>query len=426
MALKPISVKQLNKYTKQILQSDPILGHIAVVGEISGIKSYPSGHTYLDLKDDQAQINCVIFSNYMENIHFELENGMQVIAIGAINIVEKTGRLSFNIREVTVEGAGNLAIAYEKLKKKLEEEGLFDQEHKKPIPSFPEKIAVVTSGVGAAIQDIRKTIQNKNNYTDILEYHTAVQGEGAALEIATAIDNINKIYPEIDCIIVGRGGGSMEDLWAFNEEVLARSIYNSEIPIISAVGHETDVTISDFVADVRAETPTAAAVMAVPDINELKYYVDDLGQVMTNNLNSKIEKMELRLENNRMDAMTNQLVHRIEQSKSDIFLRASNMTIEMNEIINNNENKYRNYLNELGSQINKVISTKEHSYEKYAKELEALNPKSIMNRGYAAFSDKNGKLISSVSQIREGDTVKATLLDGSATMNVDKVKREEN
>lgn len=399
MALKPISVKQLNKYTKQILQTDPILAHVAVIGEISGLKAYPSGHTYFDLKDDQAQVNCVIFSNYMDNIRFELENGLEIIAIGSINIVEKTGRLSFNIKEVTANGVGNLAIEFENLKKKLKEEGLFDSSKKKPIPTFPNRIAVVTSKAGAAIEDIITTIKNKNNYTDVLVYPTAVQGDGAAEEIAAAIDNINQIYPDIDCIIVGRGGGSMEDLWAFNEEVLARSIYKSQIPIISAVGHETDVTISDFVADARAETPTAAAVMAVPDINELKYYIDDLGESLTKNLDSKIEKLELRIYNNRMDAMLNQLTHRIEQSKSQILLMANNMT----------------------SQINETVLNKRHSYEKYLKELEALNPKSIMGRGYTALSNKDGELVRSVNALSPDEDVKATLLDGTVDLKVLKV-----
>ena len=399
MALKPVSVKQLNGYIKRVLQSDPILGNVSVVGEISNFKLHGSGHVYFNLKDDSSKINCFLPSGLFQNLRFELDEGMQVIATGYINIYERGGSYSLNIREINIEGVGNLAIAFENLKKKLEAEGLFDQANKKPIPTFPEKIAVITSETGAAVQDILKIIKNKNDYTNVLVYPSLVQGERAAGEIADGIETVNRLYPDIDTIIVGRGGGSVEELWPFNEEIVARAIYNSNIPVISAVGHQTDVTIADFVADKRAETPTAAADMAVPDTNELKFYVDDLGQTLVGNLNSKVEKLELRLFDNRMDAMKNQLIHRIEQSNSDIFLMMSNMT----------------------SNIKEIITSKEHSYEKYLKELEALNPKSIMERGYSVLSDGGGKLISSVKQLNVGDSAKVTLMDGSADITVDEL-----
>ena len=399
MALKPVSVKQLNSYIKRVLQSDPILGNVSVVGEISNFKLHGSGHVYFNLKDDASKINCFLPSGIFRDLRFELDEGMQVVATGYINIYERGGSYSLNIRDINVEGVGNLAIAFENMKKRLEAEGLFDQANKKPIPTFPEKIAVITSETGAAIQDILKIIKNKNNYTDILIYPSLVQGDNAAGEIAHGIEIINQVYPDIDTIIVGRGGGSMEELWAFNEEIVARAIYNSNIPIISAVGHETDITIADFVADKRAETPTAAADMAVPDTDELKFYVDDLGEALVDNLNSKVDKLELRLFDNRMDVMKNQLIHRIEQSGSDVFLMMSNMT----------------------SDIKEIITSKEHSFEKYLKELEALNPKSIMKRGYSALSAEDGKLISSVKQMDLGDKVKVTLIDGSTDMTVDEI-----
>lgn len=402
MALKPVSVKQLNGYIKRVLQSDPILGNVSVVGEISNFKLHGSGHVYFNLKDDASRVNCFLPSSIFDSLRFELDEGMQVIATGYINIYERGGSYSLNIRDISVEGTGNLAIAFEKLKQKLEEEGLFEQSHKKPIPTFPEQIGVITSETGAAIQDILKIIKNKNDYTDVLVFPSLVQGENAAEEIANGINTLNRLYPEMDCIIVGRGGGSMEELWAFNEEVVARAIYDSVIPIISAVGHETDITIADFVADKRAETPTAAAEMAVPDTEELRYYVDELGEALAGNLNTKVEKLELRLYDNRMDAMKNTIIHRIEQSKSDIFLKISNMASKTNEIINN----------------------KAHQYEKYYNALEALNPKSIMKRGYTAFTDNNGKLIKSVSQIEKGDLIKATMIDGYADLKVEKTMED--
>ena len=403
MALKPVSVKQLNGYIKRILQADPILGNVSVVGEVSNLKFHGSGHVYFNLKDNDSRINCFLPSSVLETLRFRIDEGMQIIASGYINIYERGGSYSLNIRDLTVEGTGNLAIAFENLKKKLEAEGLFLQENKKPIPSFPEKIAVITSETGAAVQDILKIIKGKNNYVDILIYPSLVQGENAAYEIAQGLNTINRLYPEIDVIIVGRGGGSMEELWAFNEETVARAIYDSEIPVISAVGHETDVTIADFVADKRAETPTAAAHMAVPDTDELRYYVDELGDTLISKLDYKIEKLERRLFESRIEAMKDSLLHRIMQNNSDIWLIINNMT----------------------AKINDCITVREHSYEKYIKELEALNPKSIMKRGYAALSDEAGKPINSVSMLNDGDHIKATLIDGTAKLSVTSKETEK-
>lgn len=397
MALKPVSVKQLNGYIKRVLQSDPILGNVAVVGEISNFKLHGSGHVYFNLKDETSKVNCFLPSQLFKSLDFELDEGMQVVATGYINIYERGGSYSLNIRDIKAQGVGDLAIAFENLKKKLEKEGLFDQAHKKPIPTFPKKIAVITSETGAAVQDILKIIKSKNNYVDVLVYPSLVQGENAASDIANGLNTVNRLYPDIDCIIVGRGGGSMEELWAFNEEIVAKAIFASNIPVISAVGHETDITIADFVADKRAETPTAAANMAVPDINEIRYYVDELGDSLSDKLDSMVEKLELRVYSNRMDAMKNQLVHRIEQNRSDLWLKINSMTAKINE----------------------VITSKEHSYEKYIKELDALNPKSIMKRGYAALTDKDDNLIGSVKKIKKNDHVRATLIDGTVDLTVD-------
>lgn len=280
MPLKPVKVSQLNNYISKILGTDPLIGNVRVEGEISNLKYHSSGHVFFSLKDEFSTIRCFMPANAAQKLRYEIDNGMNVIVSGYISVYEKGGYYSLNIRELEAEGRGTLAIAFDKVREKLEKEGVFSAEHKKPIPPFAMKIAIITSQTGAALQDMLKIIRSRNNVTDILIFPSAVQGNGAALQIAKVIDRINSDYPEVEIIIAGRGGGSQEDLWAFNEECVARAIYNSKIPVISAVGHETDFTIADFAADVRAETPTAAATMAAFDTEALKNtigsYRDDM------------------------------------------------------------------------------------------------------------------------------------------------------
>lgn len=265
MPLKPVRVSQLNNYISKILGSDPLIGNVRVEGEISNLKYHSSGHVFFSLKDEFSTIRCFMPSSAVLRLRYELDNGMNVIVGGYISVYEKGGYYSLNIRELEAEGRGALAIAFDKVKEKLEKEGVFSLEHKMKIPSFAMKIAIVTSPTGAALQDMLKIIKSRNDVTDVLIYPSAVQGDGAALQIASAIDAINREHPDVEIIIAGRGGGSQEDLWAFNEECVARAIFNSKIPVISAVGHETDFTIADFAADLRAETPTAAATIAAFD-----------------------------------------------------------------------------------------------------------------------------------------------------------------
>jgi len=290
MAVKPVSVTQLNGYVKRVIQTDPLLGNVSVIGEISNIKYHESGHVYFSMKDENSRINCFLPSDRAGDIRYELENGMEITACGYVYIYEKGGTYSFNIRDVEVSGRGNLSIAFESLKEKLLKEGLFDAAHKKSIPAFPRKIALVTSGSGAAVEDMVKIITSKNNIVDIVIFPVQVQGKGAAREISGAIDRINSEFPDMDIIIAGRGGGSMEELWAFNEESVVRSIFKSRIPVISAVGHEIDVTMADFVSDMRAETPTAAAQLAVPDISELKSHLNYMKERLCDLARRHVEK----------------------------------------------------------------------------------------------------------------------------------------
>lgn len=403
MAAKPIRVSQLNGYIKRVLQSDPLLGNVSVIGEISNLKYHGTGHVYFTMKDETSKISCFLASEYLKDLRYELSDGLEIVANGYIYLYERGGSYSLNIREITVEGVGNLTAAFEKLKEKLSKEGLFDEKYKKPIPYFPRKIAVITSETGAAVRDVIKIIKSRNNIVDVLVYPCLVQGPGAALEIASAIDEVNRLFPEIDTIIVGRGGGSMEELWAFNEEIVARSIFASKIPVISAVGHETDFTISDFVADRRAETPTAAAQMAVPDIQALKEYVESEKENLIHIMERLIKYMELRIAANNIDALRMSLNQRLmlQTMKAEALLK------------------------ELYGQINGKLNDWHSITERLKTGLEALSPKNIMDRGYAAILDGSGKLTGTVGRFEAGDDLTAVMRDGEIQCRVSVVRRDE-
>ena len=296
MALRPITVTQLNDYIARVFDSDTLLMNVAVTGEISNLKYHSSGHVYFSLNDDNSKVNCFLPQSYARTLSYELGDGLEVTATGKVTVYRRGGYYSLFVRSITVAGEGNLSMAFQLMKEKLEKEGLFDPAHKKPIPTFPRRIGILTSSTGAAVQDIIKIIRSKNELVDILVFPVQVQGEGSAQNIAETLRFVNDNYDNMDALIVGRGGGSQEDLWAFNEEVLARAIYDSRIPVISAVGHEIDFSISDFVADMRAETPTAAADMAVPDIGELVKRLDKFSDEMLLHLKSRLRLGELRTE----------------------------------------------------------------------------------------------------------------------------------
>lgn len=404
MAIKPIKVTQLNGYIKRVLQSDPLLGNVSVIGEISNLKFHGTGHVYFTLKDETSKISCFLASEYLKDLRYELTDGMEVVANGYIYLYERGGSYSLNVREINVEGVGNLTVAFEKLKEKLAKEGLFEEKYKKPIPYFPQKVAIITSETGAAVRDILKIIQSRNNIVDVLVYPCLVQGPGAAGEISKAIDEVNRLFPEVNTIIVGRGGGSMEELWAFNEEIVVRSIFASKIPIISAVGHETDFTISDFVADKRAETPTAAAQMAVPDVQALKEYIENQKENLVHTMERLIKYMELRMTGSNIEALRTSLNHR--------FLFQSMKT----------ETKYK----EMRDSLETLIVDRGSRLDTLRASLEALNPKNIMERGYGAILDGNGRMIGSVEGFKTGDSLVAILKDGEINCKVENVRRGEH
>ncbi|MDD6979811.1 MAG: exodeoxyribonuclease VII large subunit [Firmicutes bacterium] len=401
MGLKPVPVGQLNNYIGRVLKTDPILSNISVVGEISNLKYHSSGHVYFSLKDDSSRVNCFLSWGNLQNISCPLEEGMEVVAAGFISVYERGGYYSLNVRDIEVNGRGQLAAAFEKLKAKLGEEGLFREEHKKELPFFPLKIAVVTSETGAAVRDIIRTIKNKNKVVDILVYPVLVQGPAASGEISSAIDDINVNHKDVDVIITGRGGGSMEELWAFNEEAVARSIYDSEIPVISAVGHETDFTISDFIADRRAATPTAAAEMAVPDTGELEAELDRISLEMTSDLGLAIARRKERLEALNPTAFARNLKSRIlyEQVNADRLIEV------MGDAMNNR----------LVSARNRVEMLREF--------IESSNPKAILARGYSVVTDNSGKIIRSTDELSEGLGVNIETGNGTAEAVITGIKK---
>lgn len=403
MAIKPISVSQFNNYVKRVLQTDPLLGNVSVIGEISNLKYHGSGHVFFTLKDEQSKLSCFLPADQVPRLRYELTEGMLITATGYISVFERGGTYSLNIRDILVEGKGNLTIAFEALKAKLEKEGLFDPKYKKPIPTFPKKVVVITSETGAAIRDILKIIRQRNDVVHVILYPCLVQGPDAAADIAAAITYVNRLFPDTDVIIAGRGGGSIEELWAFNEEVVIRSIFLSEIPVISAVGHETDFTLADYVADRRAATPTEAAQMAVPDTKELRIAVKNNVTEILHTIQRRLQYYELKTESYNMEALKNQISNRIQLAQMHVNGLAKDM------------------FHMISDKLTEKMSTVEQLYA----ELQLSSPYSIMERGYGALVDVNGKLITSVEGLNKGDLLTVICKDGKIKCSIEEVRRAD-
>lgn len=390
-----LSVSQINFYIKSIIENDGSLQFVLVTGEISNLTVHQrSGHIYLSLKDSNSVISAVMFAGNARRLKFRLENGMKVICRGRISVYEPSGRYQLYIEDMQPDGVGALTLAFEQLKKSLAQKGLFDNAHKKPLPKFPKTIGVITSPTGAAVQDITNIIRRRFPSADIVLAPVLVQGESAPEQLVRAVNKFSasKIA---DVVIIGRGGGSAEDLWAFNDEQLAYAVYNCETPIISGVGHETDFTICDFVADVRASTPSAAAELAVPDRQELMSYYFKQKQYISAMLDRKIKTAQLRLENQqrRMSASSPKL--KAEQLEKQLSAKSEKLTRFMNIYISNKENK--------------LIAAKG--------KLDGLNPLNVLNRGYA-IAEKNEKIITSSKQLKNGDDFTVILSDGKINAKV--------
>lgn len=390
-----LSVSQINFYIKSIIENDGSLQFVLVTGEISNLTVHQrSGHIYLSLKDSNSVISAVMFAGNARRLKFRLENGMKVICRGRISVYEPSGRYQLYIEDMQPDGVGALTLAFEQLKKSLAQKGLFDNAHKKPLPKFPKTIGVITSPTGAAVQDITNIIRRRFPSADIVLAPVIVQGESAPEQLVRAVNKFSasKIA---DVVIIGRGGGSAEDLWAFNDEQLAYAVYNCETPIISGVGHETDFTVCDFVADVRASTPSAAAELAVPDRQELMSYYFKQKQYISAMLDRKIKTAQLRLENQqrRMSASSPKL--KAEQLEKQLSAKSEKLTRFMSIYISDKENK--------------LIAAKG--------KLDGLNPLNVLNRGYA-IAEKDEKIITSSKQLKDGDDFTVILSDGKINAKV--------
>ncbi len=385
--MEPImaTVSQLNAYMKRVIDGQTALNDIWIKGEISNFKEHYSGHLYITLKDDGGVLKAVMFKSAAMSLNFKPEDGMKVLARGRIGVYEQSGTYQLYINEMTPDGVGELYVAYEQLKKKLEEEGLFDERMKKPIPQYPERVGVITATTGAAVRDIINVITRRYPYCEIIIYPSLVQGADAAPNIAHGIEYFNE-HNLCDTLIVGRGGGSIEDLWAFNEEIVARAIFASKIPIISAVGHETDFTIADFVADLRAPTPSAAAEIAVPSQLELMSKISTMSnQIKTAQINSLknkrlyIEKLSLRTPKDMIDDCRQRLDNFIKQAEKSFQLSMSERKKVMSEL--------------------------------FAK-LDALSPLAVMARGYAIATEPDGTVIRTINDMAKGKEFSLRLKDG--------------
>lgn len=402
MAIKPIKVSQLNKYIGRVLQTDPILGNVSVTGEISNLKYHSSGHVYFTLKDESGKVNCFIPVSTAAGLKYELTDGMQVIIYGYVSVYEKGGYYSLNVKNVEISGEGGLMLAFKAMYDRLKKEGIFDEKYKKPLPIFPQKICVVTSPTGAAVRDIIKIIHSRNDFVDIIVYPCLVQGENAAAEIAAAIDDINARISDADLIIVGRGGGSLEELWAFNEEIVARSIFNSVIPVISAVGHETDVSISDYAADRRAETPTAAAAMAVPDISAVKQELEYLSE----NISAGFA---------RTVSMRSESLKRYSPETLSIFA-GRRVQAEIH--------KTKELADRMSAGIKERIRRMSADIERFGVMLDAGDPERIIQRGYTVVSDADsGRIISDISAVESGMNINVRFCGGNAAAAVTSVDK---
>ena len=413
---KYITVTQLTKYIKYKIDNDINLQEVYLKGEISNFKAHSRGHFYFTIKDENTRINAIMFQFQAKNIKFMPEDGMKVLVKGKISVFETTGAYQIYVDEMLEDGVGNLYIAYEQLKKKLEEEGLFKEIYKKKIPKIPEKIGVITAPTGAAIKDIISTIKRRWPLTEIYLFPSLVQGELAKDDIVKQLKKADSY--NLDTIIVGRGGGSIEDLWAFNEEIVARAIFECKTPIISAVGHEIDFTISDFVADLRAPTPTGAAEMAVPQLNDVVNYLNQISIRLNNTLTNEIKNYR-----NKLNDLTNRNILKnpitIYQTKELIFDSIiERLKHSINIIISNNDKKLLEITNSfvLKNPI-QIIDKKKNTYINLLSKLETLSPLLTLKRGYT-ITKKDNKVIKSKKQVKKGDHLTIDFEDGNINTEV--------
>lgn len=403
MEQKILSITQINEYIRSKMDADPLLSGIAVRGEISNYKLYPSGHHYFTLKDEGGALKCVMFKGNAMRLRFRPENGMKVIAMGKISVFPRDGAYQLYCSALTVDGIGDLHAAFEQLKAKLAAEGLFDPAHKKLLPKYPGVVGIITSSAGAAVHDMLRILRKRYPLTKVRLFPVRVQGVEAPPEIVGAIRYANR-YKLADLLIVGRGGGSIEDLWAFNDERVARAIYDSEIPVISAVGHEPDVTISDFVADLRAATPSNAAELGVPDQDALRQILDSYAENMAISLSRQVKAGRLHLKALSESPALKSPTAYLHQRRQAVLL-------------------LKNRLNAAGTQ---TVERKKRKFVEQTAKLDAMSPLKVLTRGYAMAQTSQGNVLKSVSQVQLGERITVSVADGALSATVMEKKENEH
>lgn len=402
MFIKTLTVGKLNNYIKKIMDNDFILKNIYVKGEISNLKLHSSGHIYFSLKDSEGKINCIMFRDAAEKLNFQPENGMKVLATGRVSVYIKEGNYQLYCSEMQIEGLGELYIAFENLKKKLYEKGLFEDENKKPLPKYPKKIGIITSPTGAAVRDIINVCKRRNSKIEILIYPTLVQGNAASVEIINALKYLDE-RKDIEGIIIARGGGALEELWAFNDENLANAVYNCKTPVVSGVGHETDFTIVDFVSDRRAPTPSAAAEILVPKLEDMHKEICDYGQYLFSYMERFID-----ISYNKISSLKSML--------------------ELNSPLNDIVNGYRvldNYKNNLQGIIKNKIYLEKDKLNEYKITLEGNNPLNSLRKGFSIIYDEDYNIIKTKEDIINRDIVNVRLKNGEVKLKI-QVLEESN
>ena len=414
-----ITISELNRYLKTKFENDTNLRMVYLKGEISNFKAHTRGHYYFTLKDETSRLNAVMFSYHTGNLKFMPCDGMKVLVVGRISVYEQTGSYQIYVENMAEDGIGNLYVAFEKLKKDLAKEGLFNPEHKKRIPRMPKRIGIVTASTGAAIRDILTTIKRRYPICETILFPALVQGNDAAADIVKKIELANTY--DIDTLIVGRGGGSLEDLWPFNEEIVARAIYNSKVPVISAVGHEIDFTIADFVADLRAPTPTAAAELAVPDTSTILNYLETAKGRSYQAINNTINNYQTRINNvaNSYILKKPTAMYEILEQKLDNLIDKLNK--EINIVIDNNKVRlFKSSNSYILTNPSMLYKFKEQALLGLTEKLEVLNPISTLNRGYGIVK-KDNVVVSSIANVNDNDDIVINLKDGNIYSKVVKV-----
>ena len=399
MAQQVITVTQINEYIRAMMDQDRLLNNLAIKGEISNYKLYPSGHHYFTLKDENGALRCVMFKGNAMKMRFRPENGMKVIAMGKISVFPRDGAYQLYCTGLVLDGIGDLYAAFEQLKEKLAAQGLFDQAHKQPLPKYPGTIGIITSSAGAAVHDMLRILRKRYPLSKVLLFPVRVQGVEAPGEVAAAIRYAN-YYRMADLLIVGRGGGSMEDLWAFNDEIVAKAIYDSRIPTISAVGHEPDVTISDFVADLRAATPSNAAELAVPDQDALRQTLDSMSLAMAS-------AMDRRIKNARKHLSVLAGSGALQSPEGYLIQRRKELEMVQNRM--------------LAAQTMQ-LSRKRQRFVAMTAKLDAMSPLKVLTRGYAMAQTEDRRIVRSVQDVQPGEAVRVLLSDGSFSATVTEIK----